>query len=446
MHLDKSLALVAQRPRPADLRVFRESIDPEWIEEALLATGTATIRRRRLPGGQVIWLVTGMALQRGRSITDVAASLDIALPGSGGPTAASSAITQARMRLGAEPMAWLFAVSAEHWADTSADRYRWRGLALYGVDGSTLRVADSDENREFFGAANGGHRGPSGYPLARVVALMVLRSHLLAAAAFGPYSTGEGTYARQLWQAVPDHSLSIVDRGFFAADVLIPLTRGGSNRHWLTRAKKNQRWRVLQRLGPNDFLVEMNVSPQARKNDPSLPATWTVRAILYQRKGFRPSWLLTSMLDSFAFPADEIVVLYHERWELELGYDEIKTEMLESEESLRSRNPALVQQELWGVLLAYNLIRLEMQRIADEARVPPTRISFVMALHLIWDEWAFSSATGSPGSIPRHLHDLRAKVLRFVLPARRPKRSYPRAVKIKMSNYPRKRRPSTEAR
>jgi len=444
MHLDKSLALVAQAPLPEDLDRLRQSITPEWIEEALLATGTATLRRRRLPAEQVIWLVIGMALLRGRSIDEVAASLDIALPGSRGPTAAPSAIAQARGRVGPEPLAWLFSICAKYWSDASADRHRWRGLALYGVDGTTLRVADSDQNRALFGTASGGPRGQSAYPLVRVVALMVLRSHLLASASFGPYSTGEGTYARQLWRSVPDDSIIIVDRNFFAANVLIPLACDGRNRHWLIRAKKNQRWRVIRRLRRDDFLVEMDVSSRARKKDPSLPTTWKVRAIRYQRKGFRPNWLLTSMLDADTFPADEIVVLYHERWELELGYDEIKTELLQREESLRSRSPDRVKQELWGVLLAYNLVRLEMERIADEAGVEPTRISFVAALHLIYDEWLLCAATSSPGAIPRHLRNLRASLTRYILPPRRSKRNYPRAVKIKMSNYPRKRRLSTE--
>jgi hypothetical protein len=141
-----------------------------------------------------------------------------------------------------------------------------------------------------------------------------------------------------------------------------------------------------------------------------------------------------------AHPAAELVELYHERWEIELGYDEIKTEMLEREETLRSRSPGAVRQEIWGILIAYNLLRLEMEGIADEARVEPTRISFVVALRLICDEWSWC-AIASPGAIPRHLNELRASLQRFILPPRRSQRSYPRAVKIKMSNYAKKRRP-----
>jgi hypothetical protein len=167
--------------------------------------------------------------------------------------------------------------------------------------------------------------------------------------------------------------------------------------------------------------------------------------VRYQRPGFQPQTLLTSLTDAKAFPAREIAALYHERWEIELGYDEIKTEMLDREESIRSKTPDGVRQEIWGIALAYNLIRLEMERVADQAKVPPSRISFVNAMRLICDEWLWC-AIASPGAIPKHLHNLRAALTSLVLPPRRSHRTYPRAVKIKMSNYPRKRRSPTGAR
>jgi hypothetical protein len=443
MQLGKALARLAEMPRSDSFDDFRRHIDPDWIRDALEATGTATLRRRRLPAEQVVWLVLGMALFRDRSITQVADSLDLALPARRGPTAAPSAVSQARTRLGEEPMAWLFDTCARQWAHISADQHRWRGLALYGVDGTTLRVWDSQENRKHFGLPSGGHRGRAAYPQVRLVTLAALRSHLLAAASFGPYSTGEKTLASTLWPQLPDRSLCIVDRNFFAADVLIPLAREGDNRHWLIRAKKNLKWRELKRLGKDDYLVEMKVSRFARRNDPSLPKTWVARAIGYCHSGSELQWLLTSMLDSKEYPAREIVALYHERWEIEQGYDEIKTEMLDREETIRSRNPKRVRQEIWGILLAFNLIRLEMERVADQAEVEPTRISFIAALHLVCDEWLWC-VSASPGAIPRHLSNLRNDLKRFILPPRRPKRRYPRAVKIKMSSYPRKRRPRDE--
>jgi hypothetical protein len=432
-------AMVEDKPQ---FEVFSKHIDARWVEEALEATGTATLRRRRLPAEQVIWLVLGMALFRNRSMKEVVRSLDLALPSVSGADPAASAIVQARNKLGDEPMEWLFKRSADKWSNDSADRHRWRGLAVYGLDGTTVRVPDSDANRAHFGGQNAGAgRGDSGYPLVRLVTLMVLRTHVLAGAAFGPYDS-ELRYAAQLWSRLPDDALVVVDRGFLSSGLLVPLTRTALNRHWLTRARSTSQWRVLKRLGAREDLVEMDVTPEARRRDPSLGATWTARAIRYSRPGFPPQTLLTSLLDPKTHPAAEIVAIYHERWELELGFDEVKTEMLEREEAIRSKSPKGVAQELWGLALAYNLIRLEMEHVAQQADVPPRRISFVAALELIRTELAALSFCDSPGTIPKRLQDLRSRIAHFILPPRRSERAFPRAVKIKMSNYPRK-RPST---
>jgi hypothetical protein len=108
---------------------------------------------------------------------------------------------------------------------------------------------------------------------------------------------------------------------------------------------------------------------------------------------------------------------------------------------LRSKSVDRIRQEIWGLLIAYNLIRLEMERAADAAGVPPTRISFLAVFRMICDEWLWC-AIASPGAIPRHLRNLRENISLFVLPPRRTARSYPRAVKVKMSNYPKKQRPA----
>ncbi|AUX45941.1 uncharacterized protein SOCE26_074430 [Sorangium cellulosum] len=90
-----------------------------------------------------------------------------------------------------------------------------------------------------------------------------------------------------------------------------------------------------------------------------------------------PALARGALLDPVAYAANELAALYHERWELELADDEPKTDMLDRRESIRSKTPAMVRQEIWGLLLAYNLVRLEIERVAAEARVPPTRISFI---------------------------------------------------------------------
>lgn len=419
-------------------------LDTAWVEEALLATGTATLRRRRMPAEQTVWLLLGMALMRDLSIEAVARQLDVALPAPDGTrTVASSALSQARARLGPEPMEWLFLRSAEEWANRNADADRWRGLALYGVDGTTLRLPDSPENRAHFGGQDSGrHEGgrderQSGYPLMKLVVVMALRSHVIGAAVFGPFRTDERTYAESLWQTVPDYSLVLVDRHHLQASVLVPLMEIGTERNWITRAKSSTKFTSIRRLGPGDELIEFKVSTEARRKDHSLPTHFDARAIKYQRKGYRPQLLLTSLVDETKYPAAEICSLYHERWEIELGFGEIKTDMLERLETIRSKSPETVAQEMWGLLIAYNLIRLEMARIARELDVPPIRISFVAALREFAYEWSVAASL-SPGAIPKHAATLTDRLRHYVIPPRRGERVYPRAVKIKMSNYDRK--------
>ena len=386
----------------------------------------------------------GMSVMRDLPIAAVARQLDIALPAADGSrTVASSALSQARARLGPEPMEWLFLRTAEEWAHRSADADRWRGLALYGVDGTTLRVADSVENRDHFGGQDSGrHEGgrderQSGYPLMKLVVVMALRSHLLAAAAFGPYAIDERAYAASLWDTVPDHSLVLIDRHYLQANVLVPLTSKGTERYWITRAKSNTKFRSIRRLGKGDDLVEFEVSSEARRKDPSLPTHFDARAIRYQRKGYPPQLLLTSLVDEKRYPAGEVRALYHERWEIELGFGEIKTDMLERLETIRSKSPSAVAQEMWGLLLAYNLVRLEIERVAAELDVPPIRISFLAALREVVEQWHFATIV-SPGTIPGRLSTTTDRLRQFLLPPRRPARVFPRAVKIKMSNYARK--------
>jgi hypothetical protein len=431
VHFNNALASVAAFADPDKLEGLKQHLKPEWIEEALQWAGVATIRRRRLPAEQVVWLVIGMGLYRNEPIERVLDLLDIALPDRRDTLVAKSAITQARQRLTDNPLAYLFATTAAEWATRSANAHRWRGLALYGLDGTTMRVADSPENRAAFGGQRG-RRFDSGYPQVRVVGLMAVRSHVLSAFRFADYHTGETTLAKEIWREVPDNSLVLIDRNFLIKKELIHLECSG-NRHWLTRTKKRTKWAIVKKLGRNDYLAELEV------HDRGLPKTWMIRVIHYKRRGHPRSTILTSLIDAELFPAKELVELYHERWETEVGYDEVKTHLLDRQETIRSKTPEGVRQELWGIALAYNLVRLEIERTALEAGVPPTRISFVHALALIRDELGrLVGRRLAPGTIPQRLISLRRNLKRLILPERRRDRAYPRAVKIKMSNYPRK--------
>jgi hypothetical protein len=180
---------------PGGIERFASSLEPEWIEEALAATGTASIRRRKLPMPDVIWLVVGMALFADRSIRNVVEHLALQLPN--GPVS-PGAIPPARYRLGPEPIRWLFRKICDHWAD-SAGMADFHGMKLYGMDGTQIRVQDSDENFAFFGKAGGRNgSGDAGYPQVRIVALLNLGNRMVQDAWFGRLDKSETELSGEL--------------------------------------------------------------------------------------------------------------------------------------------------------------------------------------------------------------------------------------------------------
>lgn len=414
------------------LSAFQRAIPAAWIEEALRATGTASIRKRKLPAEQVVWLVLGIGLWRNRSIADICDKLDLVLPEPDGRTipVAPSALTQARERLGEEPLRYLFLSTVQAWADQECGE-DFLGLKLLSVDGTTLHVPDSEANAACFGYIDTQH---AGYPSVRLVSLLSVHSHVLWDAAFGSCREGEIRYAERLVGSAPAQSLTLFDRCYFSAELLLSWQQQQPDSHWLTPLKTKLRHTVLKAYGTHDWLIEMPISPQARAQHPHLPASWQARMIHYANPKGELKGFLTSLLDPKRYPASELLRVYWRRWEIEEGYGEIKRRQLQNEHVLRSQTPEGVHQEMWGILLAYNLLRVEIRRIAEEAEVPPSRISFVMALRYIQDEFLWC-AVAAPGSIPKKLRDLRANVKRFIIPERK-RPSVERAVKCCRTRYP----------
>ncbi|OHX18365.1 transposase [Chromobacterium amazonense] len=425
--------MVGKAHKYPDFKALSQQIDPEWIAHALAVTGKARVRRRKLPAEQVVWLVIALAMYRHQSIPEVVAHLDLALPDEVNPDIAKSALTQARQRLGEEPLALLFGLSAAAWDERHQHGRTWRGLARYAIDGSTLRASDTPENRHHFGAQAYASGVVASYPQLRLLTLTSLATHLVRATVFGEYGKNEMRYARDLLQAIPDHSLTVFDKGFLSAELLLQVQQHGRERHWLIPAKNNSKWERLD-LHPTDYRVRMKVSPQAREHNPTLPLYWEARAIeTISRHGHRRI-LLTSLLDTQAWPAKELAEQYQERWRIETSYRELKQEMLGGELTLRSGTPEAVRQEVWGALLAYNLVRLEMAEVAREVGVVPTDLSFTTALHYLRYEWSWL-AISSPGTLPARLLRLRERLGELLLPKQRRGRECPRVVKKLPSRY-----------
>jgi hypothetical protein len=433
---------VSRRALPGGVETLRSALRLEWIREALERTGKATLRRRKLPNEAVVWLVIGMALFTNRSVEAVVKHLGLATEedwgdkrprsATGSPVTSGGA-TRARARVGAEPLEELFDLTAAKWERETADLDVWRGLRLRALDGTTLRIADSPANEEVYGRP-GSTRAPAAYPQARVVAVLGLGGRMMSDFVVGTYDQGEQTLAQLLYPRLADDTLVLLDRNFVNHAAFVRIPAEGRNRHFLCRGRESgMSFRTIGELGPGDFLIELRVPPHHRSKDRSLPETVVVRMLEYTIKGFGRRRLLTSLQDPRQYPAEEIIELYHRRWEIELAYGEIKTQTLERREALRSRDPELVRQEIWGLALAYNLMRVMMARAARTAEVPASRMSFRNSLLQI-QTFLLMAWNDKPGTLPRLYQDLLDELALLVLPQRRARR-YPRAVKIKMSNY-----------
>lgn len=409
-----------------------ELLDPELVKAAFESAGVATLRKRRLPLEAMIWCVIGMALFRRMSAWDVVNQMDIMLPGQR-PLVAPSAVIQGRQRLGSQAVREVFSLTQQRWHAT-AQHPTWMGLRLLSVDGVVWRTLDTPENRAHYGSASNQH-GDTGFPQVRMVCQMELTSHLLVSSAFSGYHSNEMKLAEQLVDSTPDHSLTLFDRGFYSLGLLHHWQQTGTQRHWLIPLRKDARYTVVRQLGRQDAIVTLPASPQARKQWPELPETLQARLLSKRVKG-KVRYILTSMTDASRFPADEIVDLYSQRWEIELGYREMKQNLLDSRYTLRSKTPEMIEQELWGVLLAYNLLRWQMVEMSRHCPgVYPCEMSFTSCT------WAILGLLNGlslrhPGNIPKYLAELHASAMHYVLPHRREDRSYPRAIKPKTPKYP----------
>lgn len=432
MSLSSSLVALGEGRLPSSFEGLRSHLPLDWIQSCLELHGVATLRKRKLPVENVVWLVVGMGLFRNRSIADLVSRLDLVLPDRDGRRReiAEGAVTPARDRLGVEPLRELFEITARNWTGESVERYRWRGLALMGLDGTIARVPDSPENRKHFE----GHSG-SGYPFVRLVVLMALRGRIALNCAFAGCKTGETTLAKQVLASIPDNSVSIMDRYYHNYSIWHAINSAGENRHWLVRGREDLRaWKTIEKYGPGDELAEIEISQSTRNKHPELPERLRVRIIRCRRAGFKARLLITSLLDPKLYPAEEIAELYHERWEIEVAYDELKTHTLESKITLRSQSPERIGQELYGLLIGYNLVRREMEGMAQRLKLPANRISYQATLMMMRDLFYWAEVA-KPGKLPAMLAEMRLNIQRFVLPERR-KRNYPRVTKMRVTKYP----------
>jgi hypothetical protein len=438
----EQLQQIVSNDPPVIAQVFGEDLDSKWVEEASLESTQLTIRKRKFPSEVVIWLVIAMAVWRDMAMVDVVRRLDIVRSEKkdGKRTkVAKSSITEARHRLGSKPLETLFFVAASFWLDLLGPHERlFHGRRVFAMDGTTLMVPDTEANRREFGGPSNQH-GQSGYPIVRIMVLLAAGSHLVANAAIAGYSgkgTGEQTLAKGMAAGLPDSSILLFDAGLFNCFELWKHQSSGQDRDWLGRIKLNLNYTVVETLGPGDERARFKVPSDVRREHPEMPEWLEVRVLTSQDSKGEVFRLMTTLLDAAEYPAEELWSLYNERWEVELGNREVKTYLLERNAPLRSKTPDGVRQEVWGILLAYNLIRYRMGRAASQVGLEGRQLSFKGAL---WNISVFCAAMAwmvAPTKIPALLARLDEALIEDVLPAHRKRAPRPRAVKGRKKTYP----------
>ncbi|MCI4187948.1 IS4 family transposase [Dickeya dianthicola] len=431
MHIAQALDLISRYDSLRNpMTSLGDFLDPELISRCLAESGTVTLRKRRLPLEMMVWCIVGMALERKEPLHHIVNRLDIMLPGNR-PFVAPSAVIQARQRLGSEAVRRVFTQTAQLWHRATPHPH-WCGLTLLAVDGVVWRTPDTPENDVAFPRQT--YAGQPGlYPQVKMVCQMELTSHLLTAAAFGTMKESEYTLAEHLIAQTGDNTLTLFDKGYYSLGLLNAWHQAGEHRHWMIPLKKGAQYNVVRKLGKGDHLVTLKTSPQARKKWPELGDSMTARLLTVTRKG-KVCYLLTSMTDAMRYPGVEMADLYSHRWEIELGYREIKQTMQLSRLTVRSKKPELVEQELWGVLLAYNLVRYQMIKMAGHLKgYWPNQLSFSESSGLVM-RMLMTLQGASPGRIPELMRDLESLAQLVKLPGRR-ERAFPRVVKERPHKY-----------
>ncbi|HLJ14134.1 MAG TPA: IS4 family transposase [Bryobacteraceae bacterium] len=368
------------------LGVIAKFFPLEKVRGVLEKTGRASVRERDLPAHVVVYYVIALALYMRSSYREVLRCLLEGVqwlldPSSAVKVAGKSGISQARSRLGAEPVQALYEAVVVPIAERRTKGAWYRDWRLVSLDGSTLNVADTAENEKAFGRL-GASRGSSAFPKLRFVGLLEHGTHILWAAQMAPYTTDEVTLAQQVAPALHKRMLCLADRFFASYQLWQAAAKTGADLLWRTR--QNARLEIDRRLPDGSYLSRIYASTSDRRNQRN---AIVVRAIDYELKDMpdaeRLYRLITTILDPQRAPAKELAALYHERWEIETALDELKTHLRGAQIVLRSKTPELVKQEFYGLLMAHFAIRGLMHEAALQADEDPDRLSFVHAAHIV---------------------------------------------------------------
>ena len=368
------------------LGVLTKTFPLPAIRDVLGDTRKTSVRQRDLPAHVVVYYVIAMALYMQSSYREVLRCLFEGIqwllgPGATVKVTGKSGISQARTRLGWEPLRQLHDRIVKPIAGEStkgAWYHRWR---LVSIDGSTLDTADEKDNAKSFGRPSAS-RGKSAFPQIRFVSLVENGTHVLFGTRMGGVDTGEITLAKQVMPSLAKGMLCLADRNFFGFELWNQASSTGADLLW--RVKKNLRLPCEKRLPDGSYLSRVYASPKDQRHGQNGVIVRVVEYRLEAIPGAEPIYrLLTTILDHGMAPAVELAALYHERWEIETALDELKTHLRGSRIVLRSKTPDLVQQEFYGLMMAHFAIRGLMHEAALKANEDPDTLSFLHAVRVI---------------------------------------------------------------
>jgi hypothetical protein len=368
------------------LGVLAKAFPLEKVTAVVAAAGKTSRRQRDLPAHVVVYYVIALTLYMQVSYREVLRCLLEGVKWLLGPewevkVAGKSGISQARTRLGWEPLKQLHdqVVAPIAVPRTQGAWYRqWRSVSL---DGSTLDVADNQDNEQAFGRP-GASRGTSAYPQVRFVSLVENGTHVLFGTHMGGYREGEIKLAHRVLPALKKGMLCLADRNFFGFELWKKARASGADLLW--RVKKNLRLPCEERLPDGSYLSTIYGSDKDRRRGSDGIRVRVIEYTLEGIAGAEPVYrLVTSILDPDQAPAEELAALYHERWEIETALDELKTHLRGSKIVLRSKTPDLVRQEFYGLMLTHFAIRGLMHEAALQDREDPDRLSFLHAVRVV---------------------------------------------------------------
>ena len=355
------------------LGVLTRWVTPQLVDEVLAERDRLGVKPGALSPRFMVYFTLALALFQQDSYDDVAENLVGAFGGMDESIPNKSSFTRARQRLGPDVVEALFRRVAGVLAPPGLRGSFWRGMRLAAVDGFVLDTPDNARNRAFFGGPSDVRGRPAGFPQVRVVTLTETGTHASIDARVGSFEGGE----RELAVAMADSAagmLVLMDRGFPGVALWKAYTLAGA--HLLIRARSSVARRPIQVLSDGTYLARMNLGGQKGAH----PGGVVVRVVEYRIDGGEVIRLLTDLLEPDAYPAGELSALYHERWEAESAYRQIKTFQRGPQQVLRSASPALVQQEVWAHLVVHHCLNRIIVRLADGERLDPDRISFLKVL------------------------------------------------------------------